>query len=115
MTMGGKERAMKQSESIDPSLSGEDYPELRESVRQLCANYPSEYWRELEKTESYQYYSAVEFEQVLTKFGCKIDMMDFLSPDIDAWRERVCILSGEDFPQKQILIIGHVGQSEPPE
>ena len=27
---------------------GEDYPELREPVRRICAKYPGAYWRELE-------------------------------------------------------------------
>jgi len=32
---------------------GEDYPELRESVRRICAKYPAAYWRELEKESAY--------------------------------------------------------------
>jgi acyl-CoA dehydrogenase len=32
---------------------GEDFPELREAVRRLCANYPGEYWRGLEEEEAY--------------------------------------------------------------
>ena len=31
----------------------EDYPELREGVRKLCADYPAEYWRKLDKAEAY--------------------------------------------------------------
>ena len=27
---------------------GEDYPELRESVRKICERYPGAYWRKLE-------------------------------------------------------------------
>src|SRR4051812_4316518 len=27
---------------------GEDYPELREAVRKICAKYPGAYWRDLE-------------------------------------------------------------------
>ena len=32
---------------------GEDWPELRESVRRICAGYPGSYWQKLEETESY--------------------------------------------------------------
>ncbi len=32
---------------------GEDYPELREAVRRLCANYGGEYWRKLDKDSAY--------------------------------------------------------------
>ncbi|GAB4168480.1 MAG: acyl-CoA dehydrogenase family protein [Thalassobaculales bacterium] len=32
---------------------GEDYPELRDAVRALCANYPGSYWRELEERDAY--------------------------------------------------------------
>ena len=28
---------------------GEDYPELRDAVRRICAKYPGEYWRGLER------------------------------------------------------------------
>ena len=27
----------------------EDYPEIREQVAKLCAEFPGEYWRDLEK------------------------------------------------------------------
>jgi acyl-CoA dehydrogenase len=32
---------------------GEDYPEVRESVRTICANYPGAYWRDLETSGDY--------------------------------------------------------------
>src|SRR5437588_13082903 len=32
---------------------GEDYPELREAVRKICAKYPGEYWRDLEERSAY--------------------------------------------------------------
>ncbi|HEX5327016.1 MAG TPA: hypothetical protein VFW75_10150 [Acetobacteraceae bacterium] len=32
---------------------GEDYPELRHSVRRICARYPGNYWQELEELEAY--------------------------------------------------------------
>ena len=27
---------------------GEDYPELRQSIRRICEGYPGDYWRALE-------------------------------------------------------------------
>ncbi|MFM1987896.1 MAG: hypothetical protein RJA99_853 [Pseudomonadota bacterium] len=42
-----------------------DYPELRDAVRRLCADYPSAYWRGLEKTQSY----PTEFIRALTEAG----------------------------------------------
>jgi acyl-CoA dehydrogenase len=44
---------------------GLDFPELRESVRRLCANYPGTYWRQLDKTSSY----PTEFINALTDAG----------------------------------------------
>src|SRR5215468_1643138 len=32
---------------------GEDYPELRDAVRKICAKYPGEYWRDLEERSAY--------------------------------------------------------------
>src|ERR1700754_2633155 len=32
---------------------GEDYPELRDAVRRICAKYPGEYWRDLEEKSDY--------------------------------------------------------------
>ena len=31
---------------------GEDYPELRESVRKICDKYPGAYWRKLEDEQA---------------------------------------------------------------
>ncbi|MEQ8695074.1 MAG: acyl-CoA dehydrogenase family protein [Bauldia litoralis] len=44
---------------------GNDYPEIRESVRALCAQFPGEYWRKLEDENEY----AEDFIQELTKAG----------------------------------------------
>lgn len=44
---------------------GEDYPELRESVRACCARYPGSYWRKLEEASSY----PTEFIVELTRAG----------------------------------------------
>jgi len=44
---------------------GEDYPELRESVRRLCEKYPGSYWNKLEDEEAY----PTEFITELTEAG----------------------------------------------
>jgi len=44
---------------------GEDYPELRESVRRICARYPLEYWAKLEERSGY----PTEFVNELTEGG----------------------------------------------
>jgi acyl-CoA dehydrogenase len=44
---------------------GEDYPEIRDSVRRICAGYPGAYWRDLEAREAY----PTEFVKALTEAG----------------------------------------------
>ncbi len=44
---------------------GEDYPELRESVRKICEKYPGAYWRKLEDEQAY----PTEFVAELTEGG----------------------------------------------
>ncbi|WP_312531915.1 acyl-CoA dehydrogenase family protein, partial [Paracoccus sp. (in: a-proteobacteria)] len=44
---------------------GEDYMELRDSIRRICANYPMEYWANLEETSGY----PTEFVAELTEGG----------------------------------------------
>lgn len=44
---------------------GEDYPEIRESVRRVCADFPGSYWRELEEQEAY----PTAFVKALTDAG----------------------------------------------
>jgi len=44
---------------------GEDFPEIRESVRRVCADFPGSYWRDLEEREAY----PSEFVQALTAAG----------------------------------------------
>jgi len=44
---------------------GEDYPELRESVRKICARYPGSYWNELEDQQGY----PTAFVNELTEAG----------------------------------------------
>ena len=44
---------------------GEDYPEIRDAIRRICANFPGAYWRDLEAREAY----PSEFVQALTEAG----------------------------------------------
>jgi len=44
---------------------GEDFPEIRESVRRICANFPGAYWRDLEARSAY----PAEFVKALTDAG----------------------------------------------
>jgi len=44
---------------------GEDYPELREAVRRVCAGFPSAYWRRLDEERGY----PTEFIRALTEGG----------------------------------------------
>ena len=44
---------------------GEDYPEIRDSVRRVCADFPGAYWRKLEEAEAY----PTEFVKALTEAG----------------------------------------------
>jgi alkylation response protein AidB-like acyl-CoA dehydrogenase len=44
---------------------GQDFSDIRESVRRICADFPGAYWRGLEEREAY----PTEFVQALTKAG----------------------------------------------
>jgi acyl-CoA dehydrogenase len=44
---------------------GEDYPELRESIRKICEGYPGSYWRQLEDEQAY----PTAFVKELTEGG----------------------------------------------
>jgi acyl-CoA dehydrogenase len=44
---------------------GDDYPEIRDSVRRICAGFPGAYWRALEEREGY----PTEFVKALTEAG----------------------------------------------
>jgi acyl-CoA dehydrogenase len=49
-----------------PSLAiGEDFPDLRDGVRRLCAGFPGEYWRKNEEAAGY----PTEFVNALTQAG----------------------------------------------
>ena len=58
------------SDHVDPSLRatislGEDYSEIREAIRAICADFPGEYWRELDARDGY----PEEFVNVLAAQG----------------------------------------------
>ena len=44
---------------------GEDFPEIRDGVRRICADYPAAYWRNLDRREAY----PSEFVQAMTEAG----------------------------------------------
>ena len=44
---------------------GEDYPEIRAGVRQICADFPGAYWRDLDEREAY----PAEFVSAMTEAG----------------------------------------------
>ena len=44
---------------------GQDFPEIRESIRKICAGFPGGYWRDLEERTAY----PTEFVQALTQAG----------------------------------------------
>ena len=52
------------SATLDIPL-GEDYPEIREGVRRICADYPGAYWRKLDDEEAY----PTTFVQAMTDAG----------------------------------------------
>ena len=43
----------------------EDYPEIRDGVRKVCADYPAEYWRAKDEIAEYPH----EFVDAMTKAG----------------------------------------------
>jgi acyl-CoA dehydrogenase len=54
----------KPSQEISISL-GEDFPEIRDSVRKICTAFPGAYWREVDEQEAYPH----AFVQALTEAG----------------------------------------------
>lgn len=44
---------------------GDDFPEIRESVRRICADFPGSYWRDIDKREAY----PTEFVKAMTDSG----------------------------------------------
>jgi alkylation response protein AidB-like acyl-CoA dehydrogenase len=58
------ESASTRLEAVSMSL-GDDFSDIRESVRRICADFPGAYWRELEAREAY----PGEFVAALTQSG----------------------------------------------
>ncbi len=57
---------MSQTSAPDLTMNlGEDYPEIRESVRRICADYPGAYWRALDEEEAY----PSDFVKAMTEAG----------------------------------------------
>lgn len=56
--------AVNSSHEISMTI-GEDYPEIREAVRRICADFPGRYWRALDRDFAY----PEEFVQALTAHG----------------------------------------------
>jgi acyl-CoA dehydrogenase len=44
---------MRDGDKLTTVALGEDYPEIRESVRAICKDFPGEYWRTLEDEQAY--------------------------------------------------------------
>jgi acyl-CoA dehydrogenase len=57
--------SMRDDDALLSVQVGEDYPEIREAVRRICANFPGSYWQELEAKEAY----PSEFVKALTEAG----------------------------------------------
>jgi acyl-CoA dehydrogenase len=54
-----------QQDKVVQLTLGEEFPEIREAVRNICEQYPGSYWRQLEADEAY----PTEFVQALTEAG----------------------------------------------
>lgn len=66
----------------------------------------NETW-ELEKVESYQYFTEDEFEVAFDKLGLETETIMLLNPNINKWRSIIEILPDNySFPNEHILIIG---------
>src|SRR3954462_14459509 len=55
-------------DALEPAISlsvGEDYKDIREAVRRVCAGFPAKYWRETDEAEAY----PTEFIDALTSAG----------------------------------------------
>jgi len=56
------------TDTTAPDISmhlGEDYPEIRESVRRICADFPGPYWQQLDDQEAY----PSDFVKAMTEAG----------------------------------------------
>ncbi len=64
--MSDNDSAFASEDDIDALVPlGEDYPEIRQAVRAICANYPGSYWRKLEDGREY----AEDFVNELSEAG----------------------------------------------
>jgi acyl-CoA dehydrogenase len=63
MSMDDRDRTEADAEIV--VALGEDYPELRHTVRRICEKFPGEYWRELDSRSGY----PSEFVAALTEAG----------------------------------------------
>ena len=70
---------------------GEDYPELRESVRKICERYPGAYWRKLETEQDY----PTEFITELTQGGFLASLIPEEYGGVGLGRLAVCVLAEE--------------------
>ena len=61
----GQESAANTTDSLMTPSAREDYAEIREAVRKLCAGFPGEYWRRLDREMAY----PTAFVQALTASG----------------------------------------------
>jgi acyl-CoA dehydrogenase len=58
-------KAQRVEKRVMTGPESESFPEIRESVRRLCAGFPGEYWRELDRERAY----PTAFVQALTEAG----------------------------------------------
>ena len=56
---------MTDGDSLTQMALGEDYAEIRDGVRKVCADYPLVYWREKDEISEYPH----EFVDAMTKAG----------------------------------------------
>lgn len=67
---------------------------------------------EIERRESYQYFSESEFAGHLGELGINILELQCSSPSLNDWRDRVSIETpGVDFPKENILIVGQKAET----
>jgi len=62
--MGSHQASAADQAGVSIPLGG-DYPDIRESVRRICQDFPGKYWRDLEAREAY----PSEFVQAMTDAG----------------------------------------------
>lgn len=82
------------------SLSNRDFIRFITKLKWIF----SELW-EIEKNESYQYFTDVEFENTMRKFGLVIFQKEFFISDLDFWESNITIINVKNnFPWEHILI-----------